>query len=93
MDDPRRILEAGLALRDAGQLDDAVAVLAEGAIAYPDHPALRCYLALALHAAGHRAAALAALLDVVLELADGALDGHEAALQDAHAALLDQATR
>ncbi len=82
----------GSTLRNVGRADEAVAILGEAVQAYPDYPALQAFLALALHAAGHPRAALAAMLGLVLDVAPaGRLDGYERALGDYHRELLDQA--
>lgn len=86
---PRFLVGYGSTLRNVGRADDAVAILAEAAAAYPDHAALRAFLALALHSAGHPRAALATMLGVVLDTAAaGALDGYERALNEYHRELL-----
>jgi predicted Zn-dependent protease len=59
----------GAALRDLRRADDAVARLAEATALHPDHAALRAFLALALHAAGQPALALAAMLEAALAAA------------------------
>jgi tetratricopeptide (TPR) repeat protein len=93
-DERRRALVGyGSTLRNCGRIDDAIARLGEAVVEFPDYPALRCFLALALHSGGHRAAALATLLDVVLELEGGALDGYHRALHHYHGVLLDEASR
>jgi Flp pilus assembly protein TadD len=85
----RFLVGFGSTLRNVGRADDAVAILAQAAQDYPEYPALRAFLALALHAAGHGRAALATMLGVALDLASpGALDGYERALTEYHQLLL-----
>jgi thioredoxin-like negative regulator of GroEL len=87
------IIARGLALVERGQLDDALGVLGEGAAAYPDHRGLAAVLALTLHDAGHRDAALATLLGVVLDDGGADLDAYRDLLGARHAALLEVASR
>ena len=49
--------------------EDAVALLAEATAEHPDDAALRAFLALALHAAGHPTLALATMLEAALAAA------------------------
>ena len=67
VDDPAGfLLGYGSTLRNVGRHDDAIAILGQAALAHPDHAALRAFLALALHAAGHATLALATMLDAAL---------------------------
>lgn len=87
----------GVALCHAGRADEAVGRLGEAVAAHPaarpDDPPLKAALALALHAAGHAHAALATMLDALLEIdrATGALRGHGEVLARQRDALLDRA--
>ena len=92
-DKRRRFLVGfGSTLRNVGRADDAVAVLSDAVAAYPDYPALRAFLALALHSAGHPRAALAAMLGVALDVDPGGrFDGYERALVEYHQELLADA--
>lgn len=56
----------GSTLRNVGRSDDARAVLRARLDEAPDDAAARCFLALALHSAGRRDAALAEMLEVAL---------------------------
>ena len=79
----------GSTLRNVGRADEAVAILAEAVQQYPDYPALRAFLALALHSSGHPRAALATMLGVALDvMSPGSLDGYERALNSYHQELL-----
>jgi tetratricopeptide (TPR) repeat protein len=88
----RFIVGYGSTLRNVGRLEESVAVLGDAATADPRYPAYKAFLALALHSSGERAAALATMLDALLDVEDGCtLDGHERALADYLRELLDQA--
>jgi len=89
---PRFLVGYGAALRTVGRLEEAVALLGEASTASPAYPPYKAFLALALHSAGERTAALATMMDVLLDVAAGAsLDGYEHALADHQRELLDQA--
>jgi len=59
----------GSTLRNVGRHEEAVARLAEAATVYPDDAAMRAFLALALHSAGHPTLALATMLEAALAAA------------------------
>ena len=86
------LLGFGSTLRNVGRLDDAVAVLAAAVIEFPDHAALRAFLALALHGAGHPTLALATMLDAGLATAPTAFAPYRRALGDYARALQLEAT-
>lgn len=80
----------GEALRSAGRVDDAVAVLGEAAVENPDYAPANVFLGLALVSAGQPGAGVATLLDVILRLGGpDALDGYEGALARYHGELLE----
>lgn len=66
---PGFLVGLGSTLRNVGRTDDAVARLAEATAEYPDDAALRAFLALALHSAGHTTLALATMLEAALAAA------------------------
>jgi len=78
---PGFLIGYGATLRSCGRVDEAVARLGEAVIDYPDHAALRAFLALALHSAGQATLALATMLEAALAAArpDG-FAGHDQAL-------------
>lgn len=76
------LLGFGSTLRNCGRADDAVAVLAAAVLEFPDDAALRAFLALALHGAGHPALALATMLDAGLATAPTAFAPYRRALGD-----------
>lgn len=93
-DDRRRrfVVGYGSTLLDVGRIEEAVAVLGDASSADPRYPAFKAFLALALHWSGERAAALATMLDALLDVEDGcSLDGYEGALVEYQRELLDQA--
>ncbi|WP_240796229.1 tetratricopeptide repeat protein [Streptomyces sp. RFCAC02] len=57
----------GSTYRVVGRHDDAVATLRAGVAAYPDHGALRTFLALALHSTGRHTEATGLLLTLLAE--------------------------
>ncbi len=65
----RIYVQYGSTLRNVGDLTGAVAVLEEGAAAFPDDLAIACFLALARHSADQSPAALGGLIEALL-LAD-----------------------
>jgi len=88
----RFLVGYGSTLRNVGRVEESVAVLGDASNADPRYPAYKAFLALALHSSGERAAALATMLDALLDVADGAsLDGYERALADYQRELLDLA--
>lgn len=85
----RFLVGYGSTLRNVGRADDAVGVLSQAVIDYPEYPALRAFLALALLDAGHPKAAVAAMLGVALDVArEGAFEGYDRALSEYHQLLL-----
>lgn len=79
----------GSTLRNVGRVDEAIAILANAIADDPDYPAYAAFLALALAAAGHPRAALAAMLGCALDAArPDAFDGYERALTEYHRELL-----
>lgn len=67
-DDLRRAFTGhGSTLRNLGRTGEAVGLLGEGHWRFPDDPLIRCYLALAMHSDGSSAAAVAMLIDLVVE--------------------------
>jgi tetratricopeptide (TPR) repeat protein len=64
---PRALLQLGSSLRNAGRIDEAVALLEEARREYPDFRPLRAFLALALHSAGRAEEALAELLNAIAD--------------------------
>jgi tetratricopeptide (TPR) repeat protein len=88
----RFVVGYGSTLRNVGRLEEAVALLG-GAIADdPGYPAYQVFLGLALHSSGEHAAAAAALLEAILEVAAGAdLDGYQRAIAEYQRELLDRA--
>ena len=65
----RMVVQYGSTLRNVGDLAGSVAVLEEGATAFPDDLGIACFLALARNTAGQPDAALAGLIEALL-LAD-----------------------
>lgn len=88
MTDRELTIERTSKLRDAGKADDAVAILAQAIADDPHYAPFHAFLALALMAAGHPRAALAAMLGCALDLAQGSFGSHEHALSEAHRELL-----
>lgn len=77
----RFLVGYGSTMRNVGRAEEAIVVLGEAIQQYPDYPALRAFLALALLSAGHAKEALATMLGVTLDVAgEGAFDGYERAL-------------
>jgi predicted Zn-dependent protease len=98
-DDRRRrfVVGYGSTLRNVGRTDEAIVLLTEEVSRDPEYPALAAFLALALHSAGHRAAALATMLGCLLDVADRKsgdsghpLDGYQRALGDYYRELIDE---
>jgi tetratricopeptide (TPR) repeat protein len=87
------LVEYGTALGHAGRADEAVARLGEAVATWPADAALKAALALALQAAGNPHAALATMLDALLEIdaQRDVLGGHGALLARQRDALLDRA--
>lgn len=81
-DRPGFLLGYGSTLRNVGRADDAIGVLGQAVLAYPEHAALRAFLALALHTAGHHALALATMLEAGLAVAPTAFAPYRRALAD-----------
>jgi cyanophycin synthetase len=79
-DRPRAALQLGSSLRNVGQHEEAVRVLSDACAQYPDHTALRAFLALAQHSAGRSSAAVRTLFDALLARPDQ-LDGYGRALR------------
>ncbi len=93
-DRPGFLVGLGSTLRNVGRADDAVARLAEATAEFPDDAALRAFLALALHSAGHPTLALATMLEAGLAAArpDG-FGPYARALVEYQAELVDAALR
>ena len=89
---PDFALSYGAILRSLGRFELALAILGEATIHFPDYAPLRTVLAMTLHSAGHADAALATLLEVVLQLGAGndALDGYEESLAQLQGQLLEE---
>lgn len=83
----------GTALVHAGRVDEAVARLGEAVALWPEDVALKAVLALALHATGNAHAALATMLDALIDIdaRSGVLRGHGRLLEQQRDALLDRA--
>jgi tetratricopeptide (TPR) repeat protein len=75
----RAYLQLGSSLRNVGEFDDAVQLLTEGCAKFPEHRALKVFLAFAQHSASKPQAALVTLLDALLTDADK-LDGYSRAI-------------
>jgi predicted Zn-dependent protease len=56
----------GSTLRNVGRIEESVARLAEGTTVYTEDAAMRAFLALALHDAGHETLALATMLEAAI---------------------------
>ena len=90
----RFLVGYGSTLRNVGRAEEAVAILAQAIVDYPDYPAFSAFLSLALADAGHPKAALATMLGCALDASrPGAFDGYERALGEYHHELLDKAQR
>jgi len=88
----RFLVGYGSTLRNVGRLEESVALLGEAATSDPDYPAYKAFLALSLFSSGERAAAIATMLDALLDVAGGAsLDGYERALHEYQRELLEEA--
>jgi tetratricopeptide (TPR) repeat protein len=89
-DGPDFALSYGAILRSLGRFELALAILGEATIHFPDYAPLRIVLALTLQSAGHSDAAVATLLEVILQLGagDDALDGYEESLAELQRQLL-----
>lgn len=87
---PDFALSYGAILRSLGRYELALAILGEATIRWPEYAPLRTVLALTLHSSGHTDAAIATLLEVILQLGagDDALDGYEEAIAGLQAQLL-----
>ncbi len=93
-DDRRRrfLVGYGSTLRNIGRLEESVAILGDASNADPRYPPFKAFLALALHSSGERAAALATMLDALLDVDDGcSLDGYDKALIEYQRELLEDA--
>jgi tetratricopeptide (TPR) repeat protein len=87
----RFLVGYGSTLRNVGRAEEAVAILAQAVVDYPDYPAFSAFLALALADAGHPKAALATMLGCALDASSpGAFDGYERALSEYHQLLLEK---
>jgi predicted Zn-dependent protease len=92
-EDKRKRFLVGYAstLRNVGRAEEAVAILAQAIVDYPDYPAFSAFLALALADAGHPKAALATMLGCALDASrPDAFDGYERALAEYHHELLQK---
>jgi hypothetical protein len=63
------LLGLGSSLRNVGRLEDSVRVLRAAVAEFPDHAALRAFLAISLHTHGDGREALVTLLDVAIRYA------------------------
>jgi tetratricopeptide (TPR) repeat protein len=87
----RFLVGYGSTLRNVGRVDDAVGVLSQAVVDYPDYPACAAFLALALLDAGHAKAAVATMLGCALDTArPGVFEGYERALTEYHQLLLEK---
>jgi tetratricopeptide (TPR) repeat protein len=87
----RFLVGYGSTLRNVGRVDDAVGVLSQAVVDYPDYPAFRAFLSLALLDTGHAKAAVATMLGVALDIAKpGVFEGYERALTEYHQLLLQE---
>jgi predicted Zn-dependent protease len=94
--DKRRRFLVGYAstLRNVGRAEEAVVILANAIVEYPDYPAFTAFLALALADAGHPKAALATMLGCALDASrPNVFDGYERALAEYHQLLLEHSQR
>lgn len=64
---PQVAVQLGSSLRNLGQHEAAVQTLREGVERFPDHRALKAFLALALYSAGKPAEALALMLRMTVD--------------------------
>jgi Flp pilus assembly protein TadD len=79
---PRLYVQLGSTLRNVGQLEEAVRLLAEGRQRFPDHTAIRAFYALALVSAGRCPEAAVTLLELVTRQSSSIdLDGYDRALR------------
>lgn len=79
---PRLYVQLGSTLRNVGEFDEAVEFLQEGRTRFPDHAAIRAFLALALHSAGRCRESVVSLLELITTHGDTIeLDGYERALR------------
>lgn len=87
---PDFALSYGAILRSLGRYELALVILGEAMIRFPDYAPLRTVLALTLHSAGHSDAAVATLLEVILQLGEPSdeLDGYEQAIAEMQSQLL-----
>jgi hypothetical protein len=91
---PGFLVGFGSTLRNVGRVDDAVARLGEAVAEFPDYPALRAFLALALHSAGQHGLALATMLETALTASRaGAFSPYERALAEYQVQLVEEAVR
>ena len=88
----RFLVGYGSTLRNVGRVDESVAILGEAVAADPDYAPFKVFLGLALHSAGQHAAAIATLLEAILDLHGGAHhDGFERAIGEYQREILDRA--
>lgn len=87
---PDFALSYGAILRSLGRYELALAILGEATLHFPEYAPIRIVLALTLQSSGHTDAAVATLLEVILQLGagDDALDGYEEALAQLQEQLL-----
>ncbi|MBK9036042.1 MAG: tetratricopeptide repeat protein [Myxococcales bacterium] len=85
------LLGFGSTLRNVGRVDDAIAVLGQAVLEFPGDPALRAFLALALHGGGHAALALATMLEAGLMSGPTAFAPYRRALGEYQRALQEAA--
>lgn len=77
---PRVYVQLGSSLRNVGEFDEAVQLLTEGMAKFPEHRALKVFLALAQHSAKQSQQAVVTLLDTLL-MDESKLDGYQRALR------------
>ena len=85
---PRFYVQLGSTLRNVGDTAAAIELLDEGRDRFPHYLPIRAFRALALASAGRSEEGVADLLDALVELASGGLDGYERAIRSYASALV-----
>jgi Flp pilus assembly protein TadD len=81
----------GSTLRNVGRIEEAVTRLGEALAVDPGYAPFKVFLGLALHSQGEHDAAVAILMDAVLDVHGGArLDGYERAIASYQRVLLER---